>query len=161
LLRSQGSRSLWAALADSLCELPAVDTVAVFVADQTGGSLIGRYVSGAHGQFVERLSIPVGERMSGWVAASGQSMINADAALDLFDVQQARPLRSALAIPCRGPDGACAVVALYSTSEHAFTPLHQRLAEVAVASVEEKGTTTRVVHIRPDRLSSGRHESVA
>ena len=70
--------------------------------------------------------------MSGWVAASGQPMLNADASLDLFDVS-AEALRGAAAFPGTGPGGARAVIALYSTRVDAFTPLPKRLVEEAFA----------------------------
>ena len=90
--------------------------------------------------------MPVGERMSGWVAASGQAMINADAALDLFDLQ-AGALRSALAVPVDGPDGHRAVVALYSTRADAFSSTYRRLVEAAVARMTDQQASPQVVDI--------------
>jgi putative nucleotidyltransferase with HDIG domain len=138
----------WPAVADALCDMPGVDTVAVFVVDDTEERLAARHVSGSLAAHLEQLIMPIGERMSGWVAASGQAMINADAALDLFDVQ-AGALRSALAIPVDGPDGR-AVVALYSTRADAFSSQHQRLVEAAVARVTEPLAPS------PSRLSEKR-----
>ena len=99
-------------LAERLCDLPGVNTVAVFVVDDAEQRLIPRHVSGAHAQHVKQLSIPVGDRLSGWVAAVEQPMINADATLNLFDAD-APALRSALAISCEGPDEARTVVTLF------------------------------------------------
>jgi putative methionine-R-sulfoxide reductase with GAF domain len=149
LSRGLGGRPTWPLLADTLCDhLPGVDTVSVFLVDDTEEWVIARHVSGAHATHIEHLSIRVGERMSGWVAASGQPMTNADAALDLFDAS-AVSLRSALAVPCDGPDGHRAVVALYSTQPGAFSALHQRLVEAAVARVS--GTTGQIVDLRQDK----------
>jgi hypothetical protein len=80
--------------------------------------------------------------MSGWVAAVGQPMLNADAALDLFDVA-ADSLRTAAAIAAPGPGGRLAVIALYSTQVDAFLPLHTRLVEEAVALLAFRETTAR------------------
>jgi putative nucleotidyltransferase with HDIG domain len=142
---SRGSKGAcpWRALADRLCELPGVDTVVVYVVDETGECLIPLRVSGKYARSIEHLSIPIGKRMSGWVAAVGQPMINADAALDLFDTW-AESLRSAIAIPCRGPDAAPAVVALYSTRAGAFASLHQRLVEAAVSLIASRETAAQV-----------------
>jgi hypothetical protein len=153
LSRGEDDRSPWRALADGLCELPDVDTAAVFVVDDVEERLIPRHVSGRHARDVEQLSIPVGERMSGWVAAVDQPMINADAALDLFDTQ-AESLHSALAIPCRGSDGARSVVALYSTRAEAFGAVHQRLIEAAMGLISHRGTPSR--EIRDDRRTPRR-----
>src|SRR5262245_54514218 len=129
--------------------MPGVDTVSIFVADDAEESLVAQHVSGSCAQHIELLAIPIGERMSGWVAASGQSMVNADAALDVFDVQ-AGSLRSALAVPCEGPDGHRAVITLYSTRTSAFSPAHQRLVEAAVARISAQGAA-RVLDIRQEQ----------
>ena len=147
LSRHLGGECRWSSLADALCEMPGVDTVAVFVVGETEESLVARHVSGSSASHIEQLSIPVGERMSGWAAASGQSMINADAALDLFDVQTAGSLRSALAFPCEGPDGHRAVIALYSTRAAAFSPRHRLLVEAAVARVLHQPATAQIIDI--------------
>jgi putative nucleotidyltransferase with HDIG domain len=163
LSRGTGGHCRWQAVADALCEMPGVDTVSIFVADDAEESLVARYVSGSCAQHIELLAIPIGERMSGWVAASGQPMINADAALDFFDVQ-AGSLRSALAVPCEGPDGHRAVITLYSTRTNAFSPLHQRLVEGAVARISAQGAS-RVLDIhheqrRPRSLTSAKSASL-
>ena len=114
LSRVRVGQCRWPAVAEALCAMPGVDTAAVFVVDDTEEQIVARHVSGSHATHLEQLAMPVGERMSGWVAASGQAMVNADAALDLFDLQ-AGALQSALAVPVDGPDGRRTVVALYST----------------------------------------------
>ena len=136
----------WQGVADALCALPGVDTLAIFVVDETEERLVARHVSGSHAEYLEPLSMAVGERMSGWVAASGQAMINADAALDLFDLQ-AGALRSALAVPVDGPDGHRAVIALYSTRADAFSSPHRRLVEAAVARMTNQQASPQVVDI--------------
>jgi putative nucleotidyltransferase with HDIG domain len=147
LSSSRGGPRPWQALAERLCDLPDVDTAAVFVVDDIERRLIPRHVSGAHASRVEQLSIPVGERMSGWVAAVGQSMINADAGLDLFDID-AKSLRSALAVPCQGPAETRAVVTLYSTRAGAFTAVHQRLVEGAAAILSQWAPATLATELR-------------
>ena len=76
-----------------------VDTVAVFMVDEENRRLMARYVSGRHATSLSEFSIPIGERMSGWVAAVNQPMMNADAALDLFDVD-ATSLQALWRLPC-------------------------------------------------------------
>jgi len=141
---SQGADAAcpWGVLADALCELPDVSTVAVFVATDTNEHLVPYRVSGRHSWSLKTLSIPIGERMSGWVAAAGQPMLNADAALDLFDVA-ADSLRTAAAVAAPGPGGRLAVIALYSTQADAFLPMHTRLVEEAVALLAFREMTAR------------------
>jgi hypothetical protein len=132
----------WGILADALCEQPDVDTVVLFVVSDTNDQLVPFHVSGKYGWNLKDLAITMGERMSGWVAAVRQPMLNADAALDLFDVA-GHSLRSAAAIPVAGPRGARAVVTLYSTHTDVFLPVHTRLVEEASAVVAYRETTTR------------------
>jgi putative nucleotidyltransferase with HDIG domain len=137
-----GGRCAWLALTDGLCALPDVDTVVLFVVDEAKEQLTPRYASGRHTTQFERLVIAVGERMSGWVAAVGEPMINADPALDLFDVD-AVALRSALAIPCQGPGDTRAVMALYSSRTEAFTPAHRRVVQAGVTFLARLGAEPR------------------
>lgn len=149
----------WQAVASALCEMPGVDTTAVFVADDAE-HLVVRYVCGSHAANLEQLAIPIGERMSGWVAASGQAMMNADAALDLYDLQ-ASALRSALAVPAEAPDGHRYVVALYSTRTGAFSSHHQRLVEAAAARAIEDPVSAQVVDILQNQSRRHRASPIA
>ena len=132
----------WGVLADALCEQPDVDTVVLFVVSDMNDQLVPYRVSGKYGWNLRQLAISIGERMSGWVAAVGQPMLNGDAALDLFDVA-AHSLRCAAAIPVTGPGGARAVVTLYSSRHDVFLPIHKRLVEEASAVVAYQETTMR------------------
>ena len=76
----------WRELSDALQRLPGVDTVAIFIVDEPQHRLVVARTSGTHARRLEGLSMAVGDRISGWVAATGQPMINAEAGLDLFDV---------------------------------------------------------------------------
>jgi hypothetical protein len=123
----------WRALTDALCDLPPVNTAAVYVVDEAHQQLIPLRVSGKAARTLEKLAIPMGERISGWVAATGQTVVNADAALDLFDTG-ATSLRSATAVVCK--EGSVrAVVTVYSTGEAAFMPAHRRLIEAGLSLV--------------------------
>jgi len=148
------------ALAHALCECPDVDTVAVYIVDEGQQRLVAGHVSGRHASNLDGLTIAIGERMSGWVAAVGQPMINADAALDLFDVQ-ADGLQSALAVPCTGPGGSRAIVALYSNRKDVFSARHQRLAQAAIAMLADGGAIAQVVDINKDRPIGSRPPSLA
>jgi hypothetical protein len=145
---SRHSDDLWQAIADALCGLPDVDTAAIFLVNDTNERLAPVRTSGRHSHQIARLSIAVGERMSGWVAAVGQPMINADAALDVFDVE-AETLRSATAVRHRGPQDEIAVIALYSTRAHAFGDVHARLIEEAVSLAQSRASIAALTTQRP------------
>ena len=134
LARVPEDDSAWRVLAEALRQLPGVDTAVIFATDQEQHRLVPWHTAGRHAAIVSNLSMDIGERLSGWVAATGCPMINADAALDLFEVPGCF-LRSAMAVACAGPDGGRIVVTLYSTSEGAFSAMHPRLLGAAASSV--------------------------
>ena len=130
----------WSVVATALRSLPHVDAVAVFVAQDAEQRLVAVATAGADDRSLAHLSIPIGERLSGWVAAVKQPMINADAALDLFDVP-AGSLCCAVAACCPRTDGSRIVLTLYSSRPGAFSPFHVRLLSEVVALVDRSSST--------------------
>ncbi|HEY6508649.1 MAG TPA: HD domain-containing phosphohydrolase [Vicinamibacterales bacterium] len=76
--------------------------------------------------------IRLGDRLSGWVAATRQVIMNSDARLDVDDTwrDQSR-LQSAMAVPVCVDGRLEGVLAFYSDRAVAFSPSHQRIAEAA------------------------------
>ena len=122
----------WQTLAQALCQLPEVAMVAVFLVDERENRLVPLAVANGRGPAAIDLSIAIGERMSGWVAAARQPIINGDAALDLFDAELPH-LRTATSVPCVAADSSRLVVTAYSARANGFAPLHQHLIETAVS----------------------------
>jgi putative nucleotidyltransferase with HDIG domain len=83
------------------------------------------------------LRIPVGQRLSGWVAAHRQTVRNSDPVLDLGEIaRKATPrLRSCLSTPLTVQDRLLGVLSLYSTVEDNFTEDHQRILEIVARLV--------------------------
>jgi GAF domain-containing protein len=80
--------------------------------------------------------IAVGERLSGWVAATAQSIVNSDARLDQDDAaRRSGPLRSALAVPIQGDGRVAGVLAFYADQRDAFTAAHRELAEAVARAI--------------------------
>ena len=78
--------------------------------------------------------IPVGERLSGWVAATGESVRNSDARLDLEEqAREQSPFRSTVAVRLAHGDRVLGVLAAYSPEPNAFDEQHVRLIEAAGA----------------------------
>jgi putative nucleotidyltransferase with HDIG domain len=83
--------------------------------------------------------ISLGDRLSGWVAATRTPIINSDARLDLDpEVRDDSALQSALAVPIGTGEHVGGVLTFYSDRQAAFTPAHQRMAEAAAALVAER-----------------------
>jgi hypothetical protein len=88
-------------------------TLAIFTLDESRTSVVARFVAGSATQRIPAMTIGVGERITGWVAANARSMVDADAALDLgkgFD----DVVRFAVSIPLVTEGGVIGVMTLYS-----------------------------------------------
>jgi len=87
--------------------------------------------------------IRLGDRLSGWVAATRQVIMNSDARLDIDDAwrDQSR-LQSAMAVPVCVEGRLEGVLAFYSDRAAAFSPSHLRMAEAA-AYVAGRGLCRR------------------
>jgi len=110
----------------------------LFVYDERSDSLAPVFRTGAETVGPSSF-IPLGDRLSGWVAATRTPIINSDARLDLDPgARDHSALQSALAVPIGNGDQCGGVLAFYSDRPAAFTPSHQRMAEAAAALVAER-----------------------
>ena len=76
--------------------------------------------------------VRLGERLSGWVAATRTAVVNSDARLDVDpDLREASALRSALAVPVSNGPRFVGVLTLYTVESGSFTERHKRLVEAA------------------------------
>jgi GAF domain-containing protein len=87
-------------------------TFALLTVDTARGVLASQYAAGPAAPALDGLSIGVGQRVSGWVAANWRPMFNADARLDLAD--RAGDLRFAASMPLIDDGRLIGVLALYS-----------------------------------------------
>ena len=133
-------------------------TVALFTLDESKTSVVAQHIAGPAANRVPALSIGLGERITGWVAANSRSMTDADAALDLGkgldDV-----VRYALSTPLVADREVVGVLTLYGpepfghqlalTVEMIGPHLARALAAAltAEAAVSGRGTHTRVLSL--------------
>jgi putative nucleotidyltransferase with HDIG domain len=118
-----------AALATAYLARVLTDTTCAFyVFDQASGHLVARYVTGEHAAALRGMSMPIGERLSGWVAACRQTIANSDAALDLHD--RGVKLGSAISAPLLDGDRVVGVFTAYAAAQRAFTDDQSRLVEM-------------------------------
>jgi GAF domain-containing protein len=77
-------------------------------------------------------SVPVGERLTGWVAVRRQPIINSEAALDLGTRVDAvtPPLSRCMSLPLMVGETLVAVLTLYTAAPEGFTADHGRLVQV-------------------------------
>jgi putative nucleotidyltransferase with HDIG domain len=80
------------------------------------------------------VSMPVGSRVSGWVAANGRAVVNADAALDFPDVEKGLNLAKCLSVPLNRGAQPLGVVTVYLDDARGFSD-HDLLAVEAALGV--------------------------
>ena len=86
---------------------------------------------------LEGMTVTVGERLTGWVAASRQSVVNSDAALDLESATESvePPLRACLSVPLMMGETLVGALSLYSPESDAFNEDRGRLLEMIAPHV--------------------------
>jgi diguanylate cyclase (GGDEF)-like protein/putative nucleotidyltransferase with HDIG domain len=98
---------------------------------------------GDAGSLVKGLRIPLGQRLSGWVAANQQTIVNADPTLDLGDIARAVTprLRSCVSTALITDDGLIGTLTLYSAISDGFTENHRRVIETVAKQVSHALTS--------------------
>ena len=114
--------------------LPA-STLVLYGYERADDSIACVYQAGDEGLSLTATRIRLGERLSGWVAATSQTVVNSDARLDLDEsLRDHSTLRSALAVPVLFHQQPIGVLSLYATGVSAFDDVHRRLVRgIAVA----------------------------
>jgi diguanylate cyclase (GGDEF)-like protein/putative nucleotidyltransferase with HDIG domain len=107
--------------------------------DSEADELVAAYVVGNSTPQFEGIRIPRGQRLSGWVAANFQTIVNSDPVLDLGEAARlVRPrLKSCLATPLLADEQLVGVLSLYSADRDAFNEDHRRIIEVVARQVSQ------------------------
>jgi putative nucleotidyltransferase with HDIG domain len=107
-----------------------------YVCDDAAHALIPLAVAGEATLHLGTTPIAMGERVSGWVAATGQAAVNSDPRLD-FDApcRDEAALKSALVVPVPADGRVVGVLSLYASAPNAFDDIHRRLLEVSARAI--------------------------
>ena len=128
--------SLWRHLRN---HVPA-STFVLYAFEQSTDALVAIHAEGDEAHKLRGSSIALGERLSGWVAATRQSIMNSDARLDLDEAARERSaLRSALAVAVEADGRTVGVVSFYSRQTNAFDESHRRIAQAAAYAAARCG----------------------
>jgi diguanylate cyclase (GGDEF)-like protein len=124
-------------VANHVRKLVPCSLAVVYLHDILNGDIEARYVSGQCAATVKGMRIPLGQKLSGWVAANRQIMINSDAALDLSEIATAEQptLKSCLSAPLVSNDQLVGALSLYSAEQNAFTEDHRRIVGTACREI--------------------------
>jgi putative nucleotidyltransferase with HDIG domain len=133
----------------------------LYLYDDANDDLVAKHAMGDVGDLTTELHVPLGQRLSGWVAANRQTIINSDPMLDFGEAARTRSprLRNCLSTPLVSNDQLVGVLSLYSILSEGFSDDHRRIIEVvarqvshALKSAAELDRTTR----RDVLVASGR-----
>jgi len=103
---------------------------------EANDTIVAMHTAGDSAGEVEGTLMPLGDRLSGWVAATGQTVMNSDARLDLDEpLREQSPLRSALAVPVVSNGRTAGVLTFYAEASNAFGDDHRRIVEAAGRAV--------------------------
>jgi diguanylate cyclase (GGDEF)-like protein len=108
-----------------------------FAYDPRTGEIEATHAVGEAASVVRGLKISLGERVSGWVAANRQTIVNSDPTLDLGDFARSSlpRLRSCLSTPLLVDDELIGVLTLYATATDGFNEDHRRIIEVVARHI--------------------------
>jgi diguanylate cyclase (GGDEF)-like protein/putative nucleotidyltransferase with HDIG domain len=103
----------------------------LYLHDSAVDELAVKHVSGQRASTLNGLRIPLGQRLSGWVAANHKTILNSDPVLDLYDIDnfQSLQLRSCLSTPLLSDGRLIGVISLYSNEQNGFNDDHRRIVE--------------------------------
>src|SRR5438876_545876 len=96
---------------------------AIYLYESRNDLLSAAGVSGEHSAAIDGLTIPLGQRLTGWVAAHRATIVNSDAALDLGNLAmrlQPAPHSCVSTVLARDND-LVGVITMYSTGPAPFT----------------------------------------
>lgn len=124
-------------IAKHLKRLVPANLCVFYVKSETGTHLIARHAVGDSAGLVKDFRIEIGERLSGWVAAHRQTIVNSDPALDFGDMARRTVprLRSSISVPLLHEGDLVGALTLYGERSDQFTDNHQRLLEAVGGQV--------------------------
>lgn len=114
--------------------VPAASCV-FFVASLRGDRIDARFASGQGAAALRTLSMGLGQRLSGWVAANRQAIVNSDARLDFGGEPELSGLGYCLAMPLVTGDTLTGVVTLYAADP--FSDDHARIMQMMAPHLAE------------------------
>lgn len=137
--RLAGQGSFTGAIADVVNEVSTLipATAVAFYAQAGDGELEVSQVAGSHTDWLRGRRVRLGEKIVGWSASSGRSVLNADAQGEFGELARtaAFPLRSCLTVPVVVQTERLGVLAAFSGVASGFSDEDQRIVEAVIRHV--------------------------
>jgi putative nucleotidyltransferase with HDIG domain len=133
-----------------------------YLFDSRSDSLVCELAFGDQQNALRGLTIPLGERVSGWAGANRQTAVNSDATLDLAQISRLfdPALRSTISTPLANDDQLFGVLTAYACTEQAFSDGHRDIFEQVAGLLLQKvtpgqtGSSTNVISFRMTKQHS-------
>jgi putative nucleotidyltransferase with HDIG domain len=155
---SQVAKTAQAAIRSTLEATGA--TLAIFFVRNPRTDELLTLVAAGREKHAHSVSMPVGSRVSGWVAANGRTIVNADAALDLPHEPVAKGLSRCLCVPIVSGTDVLGVMSIYSQDPRGFSDHDLFTVEAAVATVDSTSLRELIDRIAAAALQPGRSQTV-
>jgi putative methionine-R-sulfoxide reductase with GAF domain len=123
--------------AQCLRQLIPANVYSFYEFDSQTDSLICVYVVGDSNKLIQGLTIPLGQRVTGWAGANRRTAMNSDASLDLAQIAKGfQPnLTSAISTALTTQERLIGVVTAYSLQQNAFDESHRYTFEHVCAAL--------------------------
>jgi putative nucleotidyltransferase with HDIG domain len=122
-------------LFSSLRAIATFDTVALFVVDEASAHVQALFVEGSGESALARAKIPLGEQLTGWVAAHRTAVFNSDGSLDLASTTSVSKFAIGSSMPLVVGNSLVGVLTLYGESGQAISVEQRCALEVLLPSV--------------------------
>lgn len=134
--------------------LAPASLVVFYRRDDATDEIAAAYASGFAEALMRNVRMPLGHKVSGWVAVNSRSVINADSTLDVDDLlDRVEPrFRSLLSVPLPCGDRTIGVVTLYAFQEQAFREEQRQALELVRDAVGR--TFWRAVQLDGSRITA-------
>jgi putative nucleotidyltransferase with HDIG domain len=112
-------------------------TGAWYIPDPAADRLVAAEAFGPSAALMRGTSVGMGERLTGWVGASRQMIVNSPASLDLVERAAVAhpPLASCMSVPLTIGESLVAVLTLYATEQNAFDEECGRLLQMIAPQI--------------------------
>ncbi len=122
-------------LINSLRSIASFDTAAIFIVDDASAEAEAIFVDGSGAPALSRTTIPVGEQLTGWVAAHRTSVWNSDAALDLASSASRTKLTIGSSMPLCAGDQLVGALTLYGQAGQDISVEQRRALESLLPTI--------------------------
>lgn len=122
-------------VADELSGLVPAVTLAVYTRVPDSTEFEATHVVGSHAASLKGRRVRVGEKLVGWSAGSGRSVLNADPVGEWGELARAADLRSSLIVPVSADSERLAVFVALSDRENGFRSEDQRIVEAVLRHI--------------------------